>query len=93
MAEPDRWRRAPPPERGPSAPPRTGFDPVATGLGVFFAVAVPIFVIGYTRTAGPDALTMALAPACGLIAALLAGVWAAHRRAGPPRAERPPGRH
>lgn len=97
MADPDRWRRATPPERGPSAPPGTGFDPFATGLGVFFAVAIPIFVIGYTRTAGPNALIMALAPVLGVIAALLAGVLAARRRGRPPGsprsgAGRPPGR-
>jgi len=85
MAEPERWRRVPPPERGPSAPPRTQFEPVATGLGVFFAVAVPIFVVGYTRTAGPDTLIMALAPAVGLIAALLVGVVVAHRQGGSAR--------
>jgi hypothetical protein len=88
MPEPERWRRSPPPERGPSAPPGTQFQPVATGLGVFFAVAVPVFVLGYARTGGPDGLIMALAPVAGLIAALLAGTWVARRRGGGPPSRR-----
>src|SRR5581483_5033499 len=40
LTEDDRWRRTDPPPRGPSAPPDLRFNPLATGIGVFLAVAV-----------------------------------------------------
>jgi hypothetical protein len=55
------------------------FDPFATGLGVFFAIAIPIVVVGYTRSAGPNGLIIALGIVVGLVAGVLAAIWLAHR--------------
>jgi hypothetical protein len=46
---------------------------------VFFGVAIPIFVIGYTRASGVDTTIIALGVIIGLIAGLIAGVWVDHR--------------
>jgi hypothetical protein len=74
----DRWRRTDPPVRGPSAPPTLRFDPLATGLGVFVAVALPIAVVGFTR-ATVDTAVIAAGVVAGLLAGVLAGLWVASR--------------
>ncbi|MGZ4174068.1 MAG: hypothetical protein ACXVQR_06280 [Solirubrobacteraceae bacterium] len=79
MSDEDRWKGTEPPERGPSAPPNLRFDPFATGLGVFFAVAVPIVVVGYTRSSGPDNTIIVIGVAVGLLAGVIAAVWLAAR--------------
>ena len=79
MSDEDRWTGTEPPERGPSAPPNLKFDPFATGLGVFFAVAVPIVVVGYTRSSGPDDTIIVIGVAVGLLAGVIAAVWLAAR--------------
>ncbi len=75
MSEDDRWRRNEPPARGPSAPPDLRFNPLATGIAVFIAVAIPIVVLGYTRAAGPNTLIIAVGVVAGLLAGLIVGLW------------------
>jgi hypothetical protein len=79
LTENDRWRRSEPPPRGPSAPPDTRFNPLATGIGVFAAVAIPIVVFGYTRAAGASTPIIGAGVIVGLVAGLLAGLWVDHR--------------
>jgi hypothetical protein len=55
------------------------FDPLATGLGVFAAVAIPIIVIGYTRPSGSNATIIVIGIVAGLVVGILAGVWVARR--------------
>jgi uncharacterized membrane protein YfcA len=52
---------------------------VGTGIAVFTAVAVPIVVVGYTRSAGPDDVIIVLGVLIGLVAGILAGVWLKRR--------------
>jgi hypothetical protein len=75
----DRWRETEAPPRGPSSPPDLRFNPLATGIGVFAAVAIPIVVIGYTRSAGPNGTLIAIGVIAGLLTGLIAGLWVAHR--------------
>jgi hypothetical protein len=75
----DRWRTSEPPARGPSAPPDLRFNPLATGLGVFVAVAIPIVVVGYTRPAGAGSAIIVIGIVAGVLAGLLAGMWVDHR--------------
>lgn len=92
MSDEDRWRRSEPPRRGqstpaadrpsphgPSSPPTLRFDPFASAIGVFFAIAVPIVVVGYTRSGGTSKAIVAVGIVVGLVAGLLAGIWLAHR--------------
>ena len=79
MTDDDRWRRTEPPPSGPSTPPDLRFNPLATGIGVFFAVTVPIVVVGYTRPAGVDLTIIAVGVVAGLLAGLVAGIWVDHR--------------
>lgn len=55
------------------------FDPLASAIGVFFAVAIPIVVVGYTRPAGANGLIIALGIIVGIVAGVLSGIWLAHR--------------
>ncbi len=55
------------------------FDPLASGIGVFFAIAIPVIVIGYTRAGGADGLIIALGIVVGLIAGVMVCIWLAHR--------------
>ncbi len=55
------------------------FDPLASGIGVFFAIAIPVVVVGYTRSGGSDALIIALGVIIGLIAGVLVCIWLVHR--------------
>ena len=79
MNDDDRWRETEPPPRGPSAPPDLRFNPLATGIGVFAGIAIPIVVVGYTRAAGANTTIIVLGVIIGLIAGLIAGVWVDHR--------------
>jgi hypothetical protein len=74
-----RWHDRDAPERGPSAPPNLRFDPLATAIGVFAAVAIPIVVVGYTRPSGTNGAIIAIGILVGLLAGVLAGIWVAHR--------------
>jgi hypothetical protein len=75
----DRWRRTEAPPSGPSTPPDLRFNPLATGIGVFAGVAIPIVVVGYTRSAGPNGMLIAIGVIAGLLAGLVAGLWVSHR--------------
>jgi hypothetical protein len=77
--EDDRWRRTEPPPSGPSNPPELRFNPLATAIGVFAAVAIPIVVVGYTRPAGVSTPIIVVGLLAGLIVGVVAGVWVAHR--------------
>ncbi|MGO9822511.1 MAG: hypothetical protein ACLPTJ_17915 [Solirubrobacteraceae bacterium] len=79
MSDEDRWRRTEPTRRGPSTPSSQRFDPVATALGVFFAVAIPVVVVGYTRPDGASGTIIAIGIIVGLLAGVLAGIWVKHR--------------
>ncbi len=79
MTDEERWRSTEPPPSGPSAPPTLRFNPLATGIGVFAAVAIPIVVVGYTRPAGPNGTIILVGIALGFIAGLIAGLWVSHR--------------
>ncbi len=46
---------------------------------MFFAVAIPVFVVGYTQPAGADATIIAIGVVVGLLAGVLAGIWVKHR--------------
>jgi hypothetical protein len=78
LTEDDRWRRTEPPLRGPSAPPDQRFNPFATAIAVFTAVAIPTVVFAYTRT-GSRTLIIAAGIVIGLVAGLIAGLWVDHR--------------
>ena len=64
---------------GPSAPQDLRFNPLATGIGVFTAVTIPVVVFGYTRAAGPNTTVIAIGVIVGLLAGLIAGLWVDHR--------------
>jgi len=55
------------------------FDPLASAIGVFFAIAIPVVVVGYTRPSGANELIIALGILAGLLAGILVGIWVAHR--------------
>ncbi len=79
MSEENRWQRSRPADEGPSKPSTLRFDPFAAALGVFFAVAVPIVVVGYTRPAGASTPIILIGVAVGFVAGVLVGLWLAHR--------------
>ena len=79
MTDDERWRSTEPPPSGPSAPRTSRFNPLATGIGVFAAVAIPIVVVGYTRPAGSNGTIILVGIALGLLAGLIAGLWVSHR--------------
>jgi hypothetical protein len=79
LTDDDRWRGIEPPPRGPSAPPDLRFNPLATGIGVFAGVAIPIVVVGYTRPSGVNTTIIVLGVIIGLIAGVIAGAWVDHR--------------
>jgi hypothetical protein len=73
------WKRSEPGGHGPSTPHTMRFDPFASAIGVFFAIAIPIVVVGYTRPAGANGMIIALGIIVGVVAGVLAGIWLAHR--------------
>jgi hypothetical protein len=87
LTDDDQWRRtepppstpSAPPPRGPSAPPDTRFNPLATAIGVFTAVAIPVAVVGYTRPSGVNTSIIAIGVVVGFVVGVLAGVWVDHR--------------
>jgi len=46
---------------------------------VFTAIAIPVVVFGYTRSAGPDDVIIAIGVVVGLLAGLIVGLWLDHR--------------
>lgn len=79
MTDDDRWRENETPATGPSRPPDLHFNPLATAIGVFTAVAAPIVLYGYTRPAGTKGTIIALGVVIGLLVGIIAGIWVAHR--------------
>jgi high-affinity Fe2+/Pb2+ permease len=79
LTDDDRWRSTEPPPSGPSTPPDLRFNPLATGIGVFAAVAIPIVVVGYTRASGPNTTMIWAGVIAGLLAGLVVGLWVSHR--------------
>lgn len=71
--------RPEPPARGPSTPPDLRFNPLATGIAVWLAIAIPAVVYGYTRAAGADATIIVIGIAVGVLAGVIAGMWVASR--------------
>jgi hypothetical protein len=53
------------------------FDPLASAIGVFSAIAVPAVVVGYTRPGGVNGLIIALGILVGVLVGVLAGIWLA----------------
>jgi hypothetical protein len=64
-----------PPATGPSAPPDPRFNPLATAIGVFSAIAIPSVVFGYAQSGAIIAIGIVV----GLLAGILAGIWVARR--------------
>ena len=53
--------------------------PWRPGSGCSPRVAIPIVVVGYTRSAGPNNTIILIGVAVGLLAGIIAGIWVAHR--------------
>lgn len=79
MSEQDPWRSSEPDDHGPSKPNTLRFDPFATALGVFFAIAIPVAVVGYTRPDGTNATIIAIGVVAGLAVGVMVGIWLSHR--------------
>jgi hypothetical protein len=48
---------------------------MAVGFGVFTAIAIPVFVLGYTRAAGPNTTIIVVGIVVGVLAGVIAGLW------------------
>ncbi len=79
MTEGDRWRRTEPPRRGPSAPRDLRFDPFATALGVFLAIAIPFLVAAYSQSGLTSTLLVLAGIVIGLLVGVCVGLWVAER--------------
>ena len=79
MTDEDRWRAPEPSGHGPSTPNTQRFDPLATAVGVFSAIAIPVVVVGWTQPDGADGTIIAIGIIAGLLAAILAGIWVKQR--------------
>ena len=79
MTDDDRSGRVERPAHGPSTPPDLRFNPIATALGVFFAVAIPFVVVGYTRPTGVSVIIIAVGVVAGLLVGAIVGVWVERR--------------
>jgi len=82
--EPDPWPAGepgptPPPARGPSKPTDPGFNPLATAIGVFTAIAIPAVVVGYTRPGGTNSTIIVLGVLIAIIVGVIAGLWVSAR--------------
>jgi hypothetical protein len=77
--EEDRWRKSEPPASGPSAPQSLTFEPLATGIGVFTGIAIPIFVIDYGLSGGPHWPVIIGGIVLALFLGFAAGAWVAGR--------------
>jgi hypothetical protein len=83
--EPDPW--PPPGEPGPTPPPPsraskptdTRFNPLSTAIGVFTAIAIPAFVVGYTRPGGSNSTIILLGVVIAIVIGVIAGLWVSAR--------------
>ena len=55
------------------------FNPLATAIGVFTAIAIPVAVVGYTRPGGSNGKIIVIGVVIALIIGVIAGVWVARR--------------
>jgi hypothetical protein len=76
---PDESGPTPPPARGPSRPTDPAFNPLATGIGVFTAIAIPAFVVGYTRPSGTNTTIIIVGVLVALIVGVIVGLWVSAR--------------
>jgi hypothetical protein len=74
----DRWRRMQPPSTGPSAPQDLHFNPLASAIGVFAAIAVPVAVFAYARPADSTRI-LVFGIVVAAVVGVFAGLWVAHR--------------
>lgn len=72
-------RQDDPPERGPSVAPDLTINPLAGAIGLFTALAIPIVVVGLTRTGGANGVIIGIGIVVGLLAGVLFGIWLARR--------------
>jgi NO-binding membrane sensor protein with MHYT domain len=79
LSEEERWKPKERPTSRASEPPDLKFNPLATGIAIFTAIAIPLFVLGYTQRKGPNHLIIVAGVVAGLIAGIAAGVWVARR--------------
>jgi hypothetical protein len=68
-----------PPGQPPKPQDNIRFNPLATGIAVFTAIAIPVIVFGYTRAPGPNTTIIVIGIVIGLLAGLFAGLWVDHR--------------
>jgi hypothetical protein len=68
------------PRREPRTPPTLTFNPFAVGLAVFTGIAIPVVVVGYTRSSGVNVTIIVIGIAVGLVAGVVAGTWVSARR-------------
>jgi hypothetical protein len=80
LSDEDRWRRLERSGHAPSTPTDLNFNPLATAIGVFTAIAIPLFVVGYTRPAGVNTTIIVLGILVGALAGILVGIWVARRK-------------
>jgi uncharacterized membrane protein YfcA len=80
LSDEDRWRRLERSGHAPSTPTDLNFNPLATGIGVFTAITIPVIVVGYTRSAGVNTTIIVLGIVAGALAGILVGIWVAHRK-------------
>jgi hypothetical protein len=65
----------PGPASEPTGRPDLTFNPVATGIGVFTAVATPVAAVGLSMTGDLQTLIPGLGVVVGLLSGLAAGLW------------------
>jgi hypothetical protein len=65
--------------RDPRTPPTLTFNPFAVGVAVFTGIAIPIVVVGYTRSSGVNVTIIVIGIALGLIAGVAVGAWVSAR--------------
>jgi hypothetical protein len=59
----------------PTGRPDLTFDPLATGIGVFTAVATPVAAVGLSLSGHLHALVIGGGVVLGLMSGLVAGLW------------------
>jgi hypothetical protein len=75
---PDDAQRGRPPSE-PTGRPDLTFNPLATGIGVFTAVAAPVAAVGLSLSGRMHTLVACGGVVLGLLSGLVAGLWLDHR--------------